>query len=72
MKRYKGINYRLSGLVMEDELGSATFISEEGETVRVTVGDAMPSGERIVSISLDELLLLTEDDSRESVVIYDR
>ena len=69
---FKGVNYRLSGLVMEDELGSATFISEAGETARVTVGDAMPSGERIVSISLDELLLLTEDDSRESVVIYDR
>ena len=69
---FEGITYRLSGLVVQGELGSATLIGQEGEAVRVAAGDAMPSGEQIVSISLNELVLLREDGISEAVVIYNR
>ena len=69
---FEGLTYRLSGLVVQGELGSATLIGQEGEAVRVAAGDAMPSGEQIVSISLNELVLLREDGSSETVVIYNR
>jgi hypothetical protein len=68
----EGVSYRLSGLVVQGELGSATLIGQAGEAVRVAAGDAMPSGEKIVSISLNELVLLRKDGSSEAVVIYNR
>ncbi len=69
---FDGITYRLSGLVVQGDLSSATLIGQDGEAVRVGVGAAIPGGEKIVSISLDELVLLREDGSIEAVVIYKR
>lgn len=67
---YEGIGYRLSGLAISDGLGAATLVAEGMEAVRITVGDTMPRGQKIESISLNEIVFIAETGEYESVRIY--
>lgn len=67
---FQGVTYRLSGLVISSTGGAATLIADNLDPIRVGAGDAIPSGELIESIDLNQIALIAADGKRESLRIY--
>lgn len=66
---FDGVTYRLSGLVT-GRRGGVTLTGSDGQPVRVTTGETLPTGERIISIGINAIEIETQSGEMEAVEIY--
>jgi hypothetical protein len=70
MFTYNGKTYRLTGLVVGSSSTAASLLADSGEVLRLAPGEKIPSGETIESITLNQVVLITSDGTRETAEIY--
>ena len=65
-----GIEYRLSGLVLDGEDATVTFVQASGVSRSLKQGEIMPVGREILSISINQIVTQNNEGRIESIPIY--